>query len=880
MVSGELQPTAMVLQEGAIKWTSASSVEELREDVAQDSAHVTQDGPIQLRILPAKEFAGTIRGNQIMQIANVTVQGDVDLSSADIDHQLSIKDCVFEGHFDISEARCDKTLALSGCTFEQNVNFAGLQVEGRLLLDNVTIRAGQRNQGSAVFHQMRVHRQVYAAGLQSDVGLDFGQARLNGPFVCNSTKERPTICGGDLLLAGATIQGSVHLMGVQVKGSVRLDGALIEGDLDFEPIESLQSEIGMLSMPNVKVSGWVSLRGVHIQGDLWLSEAVLGDALLFGAKDAYRTAIDGDANLGGMHCAGELHLSGTTFKKSLQLKGARLKRGLTCRPLGGDQTEIGEFASLVGARVRGDVQWSGALIKGELNLTYISLKGNLRLSPTEQRRTEIAGDIKLVGAKVTGWCDLNGVKIQGGLLLPYANIDGAVTFSPDSGFRPEVGGHFFFYGAKLGGGLTCNGAVVKGDLDGEQAVVGVGICLSPGGGHICEIGADVNLNGTKIDGPARFIGTKINHDLLLHKSSIQGDLFCTPEGIIPTVIGRNLTLNHARLSGSATLTGLQIANDLNFQSAEVENVFCGCAGTKRTAIGGKAWFNNLKASQVDLGGCTVGGDVCLVGVHVASHFYCWTAVAPATEIGGELLLMGSRLGEARLTGSECGGRLIDLGKAQINHLQLTDRLPARVNMEGCEYQQISVPGADYLALLEATPTFHKSTYCTMEKWLRNAGRAAEADRVYLSMRRRARREGMMPLNRLGDWLLDVTIGYGLKSHRLLVYIFLMIALSCWVFSTPLSVVGIAEAKDANLHPAPDSWSTWDAIWISLETNVPFVTSMTNHKWRASSERIDLLNQQLPIRYDDYASIVSLLSWIVVPLFLAGVAGIVLRNQGN
>jgi hypothetical protein len=66
----------------------------------------------------------------------------------------------------------------------------------------------------------------------------------------------------------------------------------------------------------------------------------------------------------------------------------------------------------------------------------------------------------------------------------------------------------------------------------------------------------------------------------------------------------------------------------------------------------------------------------------------------------------------------------------------------------------------------------------------------------------------------------------------------------------------------------------DAAWVALRINVPLVNVGVNNSWGPSSQRIPGLG----ITYETFGGVVSLLSWIAVPLLLAGLSGILKKEK--
>jgi hypothetical protein len=157
------------------------------------------------------------------------------------------------------------------------------------------------------------------------------------------------------------------------------------------------------------------------------------------------------------------------------------------------------------------------------------------------------------------------------------------------------------------------------------------------------------------------------------------------------------------------------------------------------------------------------------------------------------------------------------------------------------------------------------------------------------------------IRRLYDKILDVTILYGTATNRLLFFYFLPVLLFSWLlFSNPESVqlqwnatasdfsnpqvISILDPQKRELmennlliHPTKKDWTSTNAFWLALKISFPVIQFSSPDNWSPSSRPISTIpftqKMQL-ISYDTYAKIITVLSWIIVPLFLAGVSGIV------
>jgi hypothetical protein len=131
-----------------------------------------------------------------------------------------------------------------------------------------------------------------------------------------------------------------------------------------------------------------------------------------------------------------------------------------------------------------------------------------------------------------------------------------------------------------------------------------------------------------------------------------------------------------------------------------------------------------------------------------------------------------------------------------------------------------------------------------------------------------------------DWLLDRTIAYGTRSHRLLLLFALVLAMTCVVFHSPRSVRFKATNDAAPQEVSGEAWTGWDVFWFSVQTSLPIVSITAVEQYRPSHEIIEVGGVPLYFRYDTHAAAVSLSGYLMGPLFIGGLANAWLRRRAS
>ena len=166
----------------------------------------------------------------------------------------------------------------------------------------------------------------------------------------------------------------------------------------------------------------------------------------------------------------------------------------------------------------------------------------------------------------------------------------------------------------------------------------------------------------------------------------------------------------------------------------------------------------------------------------------------------------------------------------------------------------------------------------LEKSLRQVGRDDEADQVYLENQRREQRQCWTDHN-YGEWFFRSLYGalgnYGVRPYRLLVLSAILIWLGALVFKLP----GAVAHRDKEVRNIP--LTNFDAVALSICYFLP-VEFPLEEEWIAATKpltyHLPLVRKPIQVRPAAIANFVLRLSgWIVVPLALAAVTGLLKTN---
>ena len=138
----------------------------------------------------------------------------------------------------------------------------------------------------------------------------------------------------------------------------------------------------------------------------------------------------------------------------------------------------------------------------------------------------------------------------------------------------------------------------------------------------------------------------------------------------------------------------------------------------------------------------------------------------------------------------------------------------------------------------------------------------------------------------------MSTGCGTRSYRLGGYLLISLVLMWLLFLNPQSVkrevhptaVEMADRpalseKDTHPPEAEKEWGVSEAGFTALRTVIPLMGDLPHGEWQPSSEAVAVGGMCLGVKYETVAGLVHALSYIVLPLFLASVTGL-LKKRGE
>ena len=704
---------------------------------------------------------------------------------------------------------------------------------------------------------------------------------------------------------------------------VKVEWAIIEGDVDLHDVNYPHRLIirhtifnGHFDASEGRFARTVDLTACEFQHNVNFFDARIGGQLLLTqAKIRRAAAEDVPGNFSHVRVNGRLN--GSLLESAVGLCFS--------------QAAIGASAEFDGARIEGDFDFQLA-----------SVVGHLFCQSRPDRRSEIVGNVLLANVTVGGAVQFGGAKIgrepqsndfppiHGKLDLSDARITGDVYCNSleidDAGYsyRAEVFGPVLFWSATVGGDVFLDGIrigceaqykdlpAVPGELNLRDAnIVGDVSCSAvqsdrPRHSLRAEIHGPVSLLGAKVDGQVRLMGAEIGSHapdparagepiLNLQSALITGGLFCGPKATFFTEIHGDVYTFAAKIWCTAQFDRARIHGDLDLDQTVIN-------GLLLCAFDEERYEKNPDDPSKNVGGhfqvdgkleltTTQAQDVVLDGrmFEPCDRNYGWKNwLADKAKAGLKSFRFAAGLFIGGREGSEQQSRL-RLERTQCSKLQFREAIPDKIYADGIRVDDLELPKRrfDYTRFLKRTHPFRKSTYLALEALLLNKGLDDQAKKVYIAMSNRDLILGRNLFSRWFRWLvLGIPIGYGARPSRLSWFVLLTFLLTMWVFHHPDSLVSYHEDNPAVARECPDA-AQCPAMTLraAFRCHFPMLSFVGNPYFVPSPKPIPRpeaawLNW-LPwyhVTYQMYALVISAISWVVVPLWLAGLAGVVRQRR--
>jgi hypothetical protein len=375
-----------------------------------------------------------------------------------------------------------------------------------------------------------------------------------------------------------------------------------------------------------------------------------------------------------------------------------------------------------------------------------------------------------------------------------------------------------------------------------------------------NVGGGLFLDKSVFAGPVALCSTHVAADLSAEGVQFNGigqrdklDMYNCGLNLKDIQVDGTLSLRGARIAGPATLSNAKIGKNLIASDA----VFA-C----REAAVADTDFPYLKEYALQCVDLDIGGSFDL----------------QKATISGNATFESSRAGRRfEITPAYFKGSHISFGDVTVgNELVLGGSLFASTcNYEigGLKYEAITngVAGDDKLLSFVDSADFNQAAYAELEKYFDELGRTDMANRVYF--KRNIRQLGQFGWSVSGlllksrNLLLLVFVGYGRYPVLAVLYSILIVFFGTRVFR---------HERDMTVTREGEGKVAYSPFWYSLSLYLPVAELEASRYWRPKydpSETAPKVKRMQTWRMN-YMRIHILLGWLIVPIGLASVSGLI------
>jgi uncharacterized protein YjbI with pentapeptide repeats len=676
-------------------------------------------------------------------------------------------------------------------------------------------------------------------------------------------------------------------------GGVKIANAIVHGPLRLK-YARFQKEFSLL---RCELTDPVDLSCATFEQNLILSGSVFrhgadlrSSSLLCTARLVACKFLSGAARFADLHVHGQFAAQAVRFCQGVKPKFERAR--------------FDSYAIFRGATFQGEAIFDDAVFASDADFDGASFEKLARFD-----ETKIRGPAHFAKAVFGGEGVFGGSVIDSDADFCLAAFRDAVSFD-----RVIIKGTAHFDHAAFEGKADFTGLVIDGDGDFRDAEfrskeAKAVFESSRFGGDAVFIRAafanEASFLCAHIVGQAEFQGAVFEACANCNSAVIDRDAFFRPE---EATDDDPKPAPHVTFGGEADFTGVSIGGDADFREA----VFNDAASFNAVSIGGRAVFKDarftprskprtdpMREDFVDFTDAKFEAAAEFLGTvfEKRAQFNGSTFLGVAnfgraeaeklSQVGARLRAASfdratfeanARFGEAvfhEVTSfRECCFGVVEL--SPTGRVGDEEQFQNRVDLRGCTYDRIQVAWRALLARLPGASDpgdYDRQPYVQMEKVFRAGGRDEEADAVYLE-RRRVERQRKSGLPRAWDVFWWGLANYGVRPYRLLVFAALLLVAGTIVFHRPGAVepkapapAGAQRSANEDVPKCPAVLSVGESARFSLRWFLPVELPLLEECQVAQGS------------FSDFAALLKVLGWIIVPVGLAALAGVLRRGSG-
>jgi hypothetical protein len=506
-------------------------------------------------------------------------------------------------------------------------------------------------------------------------------------------------------------------------------------------------------------------------------------------------------------------------------------------------------------KVGGDASFNDAVFEGPVSFILADIASNFSGHEAKFQNKEKGANFSSI--KIRGYAFfLGGAVFEGAANFASANI--ASTFAAPGAKFQNKEKEANFGGMKVGGYAFFNDAVFEGPVN--FALAEIATALSANEAKFQNKETEANFSSMKVGGYTFFNDAVFEGPVNFVLAEIAG-AFNANEAQFRNK-EKEASFNSMKIRGDAYFKNAVFEGPVNLVSADIAGNFA--------ANGAK--FQN-KEKDASFGGMKVGGyavfsdavfegPVNFVGADVAGNFAAGKARFKNKE-------KDASFGAMKLGGHAFFNDAVFEGPVNFNYADFAwldlsktawPKVAGKFHMQGMSYKYIRAAPSEpesHIALLELADqsAYSADVYNHLEEFFLRQGYRDDADRAFIKGKRRERKEYLHGLSWVGSCLLDWLVGYGRRPWQAGIPCAALVALGCVLFSP----------KKMEPQKPEDTPRVYSRFWYSLGLFLPFVDLQADKVWKPKADQTFLRN---------YMRVHIMLGWILVPLVLAAVTGLI------
>jgi len=389
---------------------------------------------------------------------------------------------------------------------------------------------------------------------------------------------------------------------------------------------------------------------------------------------------------------------------------------------------------------------------------------------------------------------------------------------------------------------------------------------------------------------ALLMGTRPDVRLHRHGVQIKGACIDHPIDLANAQIPCDVVLMHCQFNASTMFDGVSFAGKISFENSTFKETagftsmkVGGTASFERAVFEGPVYFDlaniarafyaeetkfqkgasftAIKVGDAFFSNAVFEGPVGFIKADIAGFFGVVNAKFQYKKQGVAFISM--KVGGNASFGGAVFEAPVLFNFSEFVYLDLSNASWPAVSMQGMSYKYIRAAGEEpesHTALLRLADqsAYSAEVYSKLEEFFLRQGYRGDADKAFIKGKRRERDEYFRSGDWFGwlrSWTLYLLVGYGRRPWRAGIACAVVIALGCVLFSP----------KKMEPQKPEDTPRVYSRFWYSLNLFLPVVDLQAGKAWKPKANQTFLRN---------YMRVHILLGWILVPLVLAALTGLI------